>query len=34
VIVEKPDAPAVFYPNVTRETAVRLIGAYWKGTNP
>ena len=34
VIVEKPGAPAVFYPNMTRETALKLVEAYLEGSDP
>ncbi len=33
-IVEKPCAPAVFYPKVTRESVSRLIEAYLEGSDP
>ncbi len=34
VLIEKPDAPPVFYANVTAEAASRLAGAYLEGGDP
>jgi hypothetical protein len=34
VIVERPDAPPVLYPNVTKESALRLTEAYLEGSDP